>query len=64
MTPTQALEVLRESIDVSRTESNRNLSYDQVQVRDAFRVLQSMVDGMKWLENGERQALVRQEKGI
>jgi hypothetical protein len=57
MTPSQALEILNRYYSVPTTNRNENLSYEQVEIRNAFRVLQTLVESQKWLEGGERQML-------
>lgn len=57
MTPSQALEILNRYYSVPTTNRNENLSYDQVEIRNAFRVLQNLVESQKWLEGGERYML-------
>ena len=61
MTPSQALEVLNRYLSVPTTNRNENLSYEQVEIRNAFRVLRDLVESQKWSKGGERQML--SEKG-
>lgn len=57
MTPSQALEILNRYYSVPTTNRNENLSYEQVEIRNAFRVLQNLVESSKWSKGGERQML-------
>ena len=57
MTIEEALEILGRG--VPSTLRDDNLSYDQVQYRNAYRIVKEFVDSHKWQQTGERQRLPR-----
>jgi hypothetical protein len=57
MNPSEALEVLNRYLSVPNTNRVENLSYEQVEIRNAFRVLRDLVESSKWSKGGERQML-------